>query len=214
MPPVFDDRWGQRVAFGASLIYDVPMNAQEFENALRDFELNVQKRMPSMVNIYLANRGVREHETNFNHFIENLKRQRAQILKDVPRVAKPAQRIRYFNTVYNMDSQLRSMGNRDALKDRLKKRRHTMETPVNYDIGQGPEPGTLVNVFDEGVLLKTSHKVAPDHEVVVMIAGTQARGKALWSIPSDNGNVETGIKLIDIPQELAAELNKFMNGKE
>ena len=190
------------------------MNTQEFENALKDFELNVQKRMPSMVNVYLANRGVREHETNFNHFIENLKRQRAALLKDVPRVAKPAQKIRYFNTVYNMDSQLRSMGNRDALKDRMRKRRHTIEAPVNYDIGQGPEAGTLINVFDEGVLLKTSHKVALDHEVVVMIAGTQARGKAMWSIPSDNGNVETGIKLIEVPQELAAELNKFMEGKD
>ncbi|MEN6472643.1 MAG: hypothetical protein ABFD81_01410 [Syntrophaceae bacterium] len=190
------------------------MNALEFESALREFELNVQKRMPSMVNVYLANRGVREHETTFNHFIENLKRQRAVLLRDIPRLAKPAQKIRYFNTVYNMDSQLRSMGNRDVLKDRMKKRRHTMEAPVDYDIGQGPEAGTLINVFNDGLLLKTSHKVALDHEVVVMIAGTRARGKAVWSIPSDNGKVETGIKLIDIPQELAAELNKFMEGKE
>jgi len=202
------------VAFGDSLVYDETMTAQEFENALREFEINVQKRMPSMVNVYLANRGVREHETTFNHFIETLKRQRASLLKDVPRIAKPAQKIRYFNTVYNMDSQLRSMGNRDVLKDRLKKRRHTIEAPVDYDVGQGPETGTLINVFDDGVLLKTSRKVALDHEVVVMIAGAQARGRAMWSIPADNGNVETGIKLIDIPQELAAELNKFMEGKD
>jgi len=190
------------------------MTAQEFESALKEFEINVQKRMPSMVNVYLANRGVREHETTFNHFIENLKRQRAVLLRDLPRLAKPAQKIRYFNTVYNMDSQLRSMGNRNVLKDRMRKRRHTMEAQVAYDIGQGPEAGTLVNVFDDGVLLKTSHKVALDHEVVVMIAGACGRGKAVWSIPADNGNVETGIKLIDVPQELAAELNKFMEGKD
>jgi hypothetical protein len=190
------------------------MTPQEFENALKDFELNVQKRMPSMVNVYLANRGVREHETTFNHFIENLKRQRAVILRDIPRLAKPAQKIRYFNTVYNMDSQLRSMGNRDILKDRMRKRRHTMEAPVNYDIGQGPEAGTLINVFDDGVLLKTSHKVALDHEVVVMMSGCSVRGKAVWSIASENGNAETGVKLIDVPQELITELNKLMERKD
>lgn len=189
------------------------MDRKEFENALKDFEFDVHKRLPSMINITLANRGNREQEASFNHFIETLRRQRNLLLKDLPKVAKPAQKIRYFNIIYNMDSQLRSMDNRDHLKERMKMRRHTIETPIVYDIGEGPEDGELINIFPEGVLLKTTHKVKVDHEIKIMVAGKSAKGKAMWSIPAENGNVETGIKLIEIPPDLIRELDKFMEDK-
>lgn len=190
------------------------MDRQEFESTLKDFEYSVQRRLPSMINITLANRGNREQETAFNHFIETLKRQRTVLLKDLTRVAKPAQKIRYFNIVYNMDSQLRSMGNRDVLKEKIKMRRHTMEAPIVYDIGQGPEDGELLNIFPEGVLLKTTEKVDMDHEIKITVAGKSAQGRAMWSIPGDNGLVETGVKLIDIPADLAQELDRFMEEPE
>ncbi|MCK7509122.1 MAG: hypothetical protein MZV70_37185 [Desulfobacterales bacterium] len=38
------------------------------------------------------------------------------MLKDLSKVARLEQKTRYFNATYNMDSQLRSMGNRDAFK--------------------------------------------------------------------------------------------------
>lgn len=189
------------------------MDRQEFENTLKDFEINVLKRLPSMINITLTNRGNREQETSFNHFIETLKRQRTMLLKDIPKLAKPPQKIRYFNVVYNMDSQLRSMGNRDVLKDRMRMRRHALKAPIIYDIGKGPEDGELLNVFENGVLLKTTEKVSIDHEVMITISGKSAKGKAIWSIPAKEGNVETGVRLIDIPDDLIDELNRWMHEK-
>lgn len=190
------------------------MDNKEFETALKDFESNIQKRLPSMINIMLANKGNREQETNFNHFVDTLKRQRQMLNKELSKVAKPAQKIRFFNIVYNMDSQLRSMTNRDSFQAHMKHRKHNFEAPLVYDIGKGPESGELLNVFDEGMLLKTTEKVKIDQEVRVVVGDKTAKGKAMWSIPIENGAVETGVKLIDIPEDLAKEINQFLKNKE
>ena len=187
------------------------MNREEFEKELQSFEEQVRKRLPSMINISLANKGNREQETAFRHFLETLQRQRKVLLRYISRVARPTQRVRYFNTTYNMDSQLRSMTNRDTFREHLKFRHHRMETPVVYDIGVGPEPGEILNVSEDRLLIKTREKVHVDQELKVSISGKSARGKALWSITQDDGVVETGVRLMEISSELMDELNKCLD---
>ena len=92
-------------------------------------------------------------------------------------------------------------------------RRHALKAPIIYDIGKGPEDGELLNVFEDGVLLKTTEKVSIDHEVMITVSGKSAKGKAIWSIPAKEGNVETGVRLIDIPDDLIDELNRWMHEK-
>ncbi|HQI79927.1 MAG TPA: hypothetical protein PLR71_00075 [Deltaproteobacteria bacterium] len=186
------------------------MNREEFERALKDFEALIKKKLPSMINTYLANRGNREFEAAFTHLVETLERNRKALLKDLSRVAKLEQRIRYFNATNNMDSQLRSMGNRDAIKRQMKLRRHRVHAPVVYDVGSGPEDGGLLNVDDTGLLLETSEKVSIDHEVRVVLDGKKARGKAMWSIPDEAGRVETGVKLMNPPEEFMQEARKVL----
>jgi hypothetical protein len=192
------------------LFYGKPMTREEFEWALKDFETQVKKKLPSMINTYLANRGNREFEAAYTHLVETLQRQRKTLLKDLSKVAKLEQKIRYFNAIYNMDSQLRSMGNRDALKQQMKLRQRRIHAPVVYDIGGGPEEGDLLNVQDEGILLGTAEKVSPDHEVKVSIAGKKARGKAMWSIPDDSGQVETGVRLLNPSDDFLEEVKKIL----
>ncbi len=190
------------------MFYGVNMNREAFEQALREFETAIRKRLPSMINIYLANRGNREQETAFNHLVEMLQRQRKVLLKDVSRVARAAQKIRYFNAAYNMDSQLRSMNNKDARQRHMKFRRHRMNTPVVYDIGEGPETADLLNIDENGILLKTPDKISADHEVKVSVSGKMARGKAVWSIPDGSGYAETGVKLMETSDDFLKELKK------
>lgn len=186
------------------------MDRDEFESALRDFEMQVKKKLPSMINSFLVNKGNREFEASFKHLIETLQRLRKSLLKDVSKAARHEQRIRYFNSVYNMDSQLRSMDNKESLKRHLQFRRHRMTAPIVYDIGEGPENGDLLNVDEEGLLLKTQEKVSVDQEVWVSVSGKKARGKTRWSLVDDSGNVETGVKLVEAPEDFVKEIKRVL----
>ena len=192
------------------MFYHETMNREAFEQVLREFETAIRKRLPSMINIYLANRGNREQETAFNHFVETLQRQKKVLLIDVSRVARAEQRIRYFNAVYNMDSQLRSMDNKDAHQKHMKFRRHRINHPVVYDIGEGPETGDLLNIDENGILLKTAEKISPDHEVKLSVSGKIARGKAVWSISDSSGRAETGVKLMGTSDDFLKEMKRHI----
>jgi hypothetical protein len=186
------------------------MTREEFEISLKEFESQIKKKLPSMINSYLINRGNREFEAAFTHLVETLGRQRKNLLKDLTKVARLEQKTRYFNATNNMDSQLRSMGNRDALKQQAKLRQHRVHAPLVYDLGAGPEEGDLLNADDAGVLLETMEKVSIDHEVRINLAGKKARGKAMWSIPDETGRMETGIKLINASEDFMEELKKII----
>lgn len=194
--------------FTPVLFYGDFMTREEFEVILKDFETQVKKRLPSIINSYLVNKGNREYEASYKHLINMLQKQKKTLLKDVSKVARHEQKIRYFNTIYNMDSQLRSMENKDTLQQHLKFRRHRMSAPVVYDIGEGPENGDLLNADGEGLLLKTQEKVSLDKEVRVSVSGKKARGKAIWSLVDDAGNVETGIKLTEAPDDFLQEVKQ------
>jgi len=198
------------VALHELLDYGLAMNREEFESALQEFETDVRKRLPALINIALANKGNREHETAFNHFLDMLQRQRKILLRDLSRLAKAAQKVRYFNAVYNIDSQLRAMSNRDAYQQQLKLRRHTMHASIVYDLGDGSEDGELLNVWDEGVVVQSAQKVTSDHEVKISVSGKSAQGKTLWSIQQRNGSSETGIKITNASQDFWDELNKHV----
>jgi hypothetical protein len=186
------------------------MTREEFEISLKEFESQIKKKLPSMINSYLMNRGNREFETAFTHLVETLGRQRKNLLKDLTKVARLEQKTRYFNATNNMDSQLRSMGNRDALKQQTKLRQHRVHAPLVYDLGAGPEAGDLLNADDLGLLLETTEKVPIDHEVRINLAGKKARGKAMWSIPDETGRMETGVKLLNPSEDFLEELKKII----
>lgn len=186
------------------------MTREEFEISLKEFESQIKKKLPSMINSYLINRGNREFEAAFTHLVETLGRQRKNLLKDLTKVARLEQKTRYFNATNNMDSQLRSMGNRDALKQQAKLRQHRVHAPLVYDLGAGPEEGDLLNADDVGVLLETMEKVSIDHEVRINLAGKKARGKAMWSIPDETGRMETGVKLLNPSEDFLEELKKII----
>ncbi len=186
------------------------MTREEFEISLKEFESQIKKKLPSMINSYLMNRGNREFEAAFTHLVETLGRQRKNLMKDLTKVARLEQKTRYFNATNNMDSQLRSMGNRDALKQQTKLRQHRVHAPLVYDLGAGPEEGDLLNADDVGVLLETMEKVSIDHEVRINLAGKKARGKAMWSIPDETGRMETGVKLLNPSEDFLEELKKII----
>jgi hypothetical protein len=186
------------------------MTREEFEISLKEFESQIKKKLPSMINSYLMNRGNREFEAAFTHLVETLGRQRKNLLKDLTKVARLEQKTRYFNATNNMDSQLRSMGNRDALKQQTKLRQHRIHAPLVYDLGAGPEDGDLLNADEVGVLLETMEKVSIDHEVRINLAGKKARGKAMWSIPDETGRMETGVKLLNPSEDFLEELKKII----
>ena len=186
------------------------MTREEFEATLKDFESQIKKRLPSMINSYLVNKGNREYEASFKHLVEVLQRQRKVLLKDVSKVARHEQKVRYFNAIYNMDSQLRSMDNKDALQKHLKFRHHRMGTPVVYDIGDGPENGDILNVDGDGLLLKTREKVTRDHEVHVSVSGKTAKGKVRWSLEDNSGAVETGVRLVEASDEFLDEVKQHL----
>lgn len=191
------------------MVYAGAMDAQEYEMALQDFEDLVRKRLPAMINISLANKGNREQEAAFRHFLETLQRKRKVLLRDLSRM-RSAQRVRYHNAIYFMDSQLRSMNQRQERQQRLKLRRHTVRTPLVYDLGGGPEDGELLNVLDDGLLLKTSGKVDMDKDMVVGLGEKTARCKAMWSLPDEKGGMETGVRLLSPSHELMDEIRKCL----
>jgi hypothetical protein len=182
------------------------MTREEFEAMLKDFEVQVKKRLPSMINTCLVNRGNREYEAAFKHLLDTLQRQRKELLKNVSKVARHESKIKYFNTIYNMDSQLRSMEHKDAFQQHLKFRHKRTESPVVYDIGLGPEKGDLLNAEDDSLLLKTQEKVSSNKEMSISISGKTAKGKAVWSIQDVSGSVETGVKITDAPDEFLKEI--------
>jgi hypothetical protein len=182
------------------------MTREEFDAMLKDFEVQVKKRLPSMINTVLANKGNREYEASFKHLLDTLQRQRKELLKNVSKVARHEHKIKYFNTIYNMDSQLRSMGHKDAFQQHLKFRRHRSEAPVVYDIGQGPEQGDLLNAEEGSLLLKTREKVSVNREVNLTISGKKARGKAVWSIQDVSGSVETEVKITEAADDFLKEI--------
>ncbi len=186
------------------------MTREEFEISLKEFESQIKKKLPSMINSYLINRGNREFEAAFTHLVETLGRQRKNLLKDLTKVARLEQKTRYFNATNNMDSQLRSMGNRDALKQQAKLRQHRVHAPLVYDLGAGPEEGDLLNADDAGVLLETMEKGSIDHVVRINLAGKKARGKAMWSIPDETGRMETGVKLLNPSEDFMEEIKKII----
>ncbi len=181
---------------------------------MKDFEVLVKKRLPSMINTCLVNQGNREYEASFKHLIDTLNRQRKVLLKELTKVARHEQKIKYFNTIYNMDSQLRSMDNKGVFQKHLKFRHHRMSAPVVYDIGEGPEKGDLLNADGEGLLLKTREKVTPDKEVRVSVSGKQARGKAVWSIKDAHGIVETGVKITEMSDDFMSEVRHQLKDEE
>jgi len=190
------------------------MNREEFETALKDFEMQVKKKLPSMINSYLVNKGNREYEASFNHLIDTLQRLKKTLLKDVSKAARHEQKLRFFNTVYNMDSQLRSMDNKASLQRHLKFRHHRVSAPIVYDIGEGPEDGDLLNLDQEGLLLKTQEKVSVDREVRVTVSGKKASGKAVWSLVDDSGSIETGIRLTEAPKDFVKEIKKILKEED
>ncbi len=186
------------------------MTREDFEITLKEFESQIKKKLPSMINSYLMNRGNREFETAFIHLLETLGRQRKTLLKDLTKVARLEQKTRYFNAANNMDSQLRSMGNREALKQQTKLRKHRVHAPLIYDLGAGPVEGDLLNADDLGVLLETTEKVSIDHEVRITLSGKKAHGKAMWSIPDEKGRMETGVKLLNASDDFMEEIKKII----
>lgn len=189
------------------------MSREEFEKALKDFEVQIRKRLPSMINGCLVNKGNREVEAAFDHLLNMLWKTRKELIKDLSKVARHEQKIRYFNAIYNMDSQLRSMSNKDALLKHLKFRRHRMSAPVVYDIGKGPENGDVLNIDEDGILIATREKVQPDQEVRVTVSGKKARGKALWSLLDESGRAETGVKLTEVPEDFIDEIRQHVEDK-
>lgn len=184
------------------------MNKEEFQKVLKDFEFQIRKRLPAMINSYLANRGNREYETAFDHLIDTLQRTRKELLKHLSKVARQEEKLRYFNAVYNLDSQLRSMGNKETYQKHLRFRRRRLAAPVVYDIGGGPEQGDLLNIAEEGALLKTAEKISVDREIRITIDGKQARGKAMWSLADESGNVETGVRFLEVSEDFLKEIKE------
>lgn len=187
------------------------MTREEFDAMLKDFEVQVKKRLPSMINTCLANKGNREYEASFKHLLDTLQRQRKELLKNVSKVARHEQKIKYFNTIYNMDSQLRSMEHKDSYQQHLKFRRHRAETPVVYDIGMGPEDGGLLNAEDDNLLLKTREKVSSNLEMSISISGKKARAKAIWSVKDASGGVETGVRITEAQDDFIKEIKSKLS---
>ncbi len=95
---------------------------------------------------------------------------------------RSGEKTRYFNVVYNMDSQLRSMDNRDAFKAQM-----NSGAAGSMHGGVRPWGGP-----EEGESSMPTMRCAPgdhrkgfrDHEVRISLDGKKARGKAMWSIPA------------------------------
>ncbi len=190
------------------------MEKEEFEKSLVEFEKLVRKKLPAMINMAMAARGNREIQSNFNFFIETLKRERNSINRDIERVARPAQRMRFFNTINTMESLLRAMQGRNTIQERLRQKQHTIHEHITYNSGRGAVDGELLNVFQDGLLLKTSERMAVDKEIeLILDDGRNVHGKVIWSIPEGDGSVETGVKINDVSSKLDDELHKLIDEK-
>ncbi len=190
------------------------MEKEEFEKALLEFEKLVRKKLPAMINMTMAAKGNRELQNNFNFFIESIKRMRTSITRELERVARPAQRMRFFNTINTMESLLRAMYGRNSIQERLKQKQHKIHEHVTYNSGQGSVDGEILNVFEDGVLLKTFEKMPVDKEIDVALSdGRNVHGKVIWSILEDDGSVETGVKLNEVFSNLDGKLHSLIDEK-
>jgi hypothetical protein len=190
------------------------MEKEEFEKALVEFEKLVRKKLPAMINMTMAAKGNRELQNNFNYFIETLKRMRTSITRELERVARPAQRMRFFNTINTMESLLRAMYGRNTIQERLKQKQHKINEHVTYNSGQGFVDGEILNVFEDGVLLKTFEKMPFDKEIDVTLGdGRSVQGKVIWSITEEDGSVETGVKLNEVSSKLDGKLHRLTDKK-
>ena len=190
------------------------MEKEEFEKALVEFEKLVRKKLPAMINMTMASKGNRELQNNFNFFIESLKRMRTSITRELERVARPAQRMRFFNTINTMESLLRAMYGRNSIQERLKQKQHKIHEHVTYNSGQGSVDGEILNVFEDGVLLKTFEKMPLEKEIDVTLSdGRNVHGKVIWSIIEDDGSVETGVKLNEAFSNLDGKLHSLIDEK-
>jgi hypothetical protein len=190
------------------------MEKEEFEKTLVEFEKLVRKKLPAMINMTIATKGNREMQNNFNYFIETLKRMRTSITRELEKVARPAQRMRFFNTVNTMESLLRAMYGRNNIQERLKQKQHKIHEHVTYSSGQGLVDSELLNVFEDGVLLKTFEKMPLEKEINITLGdGRNVHGKVIWSIPEKDGSIETGVKLNEVSGKLDDELNRLIDEK-
>ena len=190
------------------------MEKEEFEKALVEFEKLVRKKLPAMINMTMASKGNRELQNNFNFFIESLKRMRTSITRELERVARPAQRMRFFNTINTMESLLRAMYGRNSIQERLKQKQHKIHEHATYNSGQGSVDSEILNVFEDGVLLKTFEKMPVDKEIDVTLSdGRNVHGKVIWSILEDDGSVETGVKLNEAFSNLDGKLHSLIDEK-
>jgi hypothetical protein len=179
-----------------------------------EFEKLVRKKLPAMINMTMAAKGNRELQNNFNYFIETLKRMRTSITRELEKVARPAQRMRFFNTVNTMESLLRAMYGRSSIQERLKQKQHKINEHVTYNSGQGSVDGEILNVFKDGILLKTSEKMPVDKEIDVTLGdGRNVQGKVIWSITEEDGSVETGVKLNEVTSKLDSKLHRLTDEK-
>ncbi len=193
------------------------MDRHELENALKDFEMQVRKRLPSMINITLANRGSREHEFNFRQFIETLKKKRRTLMKESSKIGRHEQKTRFLNASYSMDSQLKSMEGKEAFKKRVRMRHRRLEAPVVYDAGSGPKVGKVLSVQDDSMLLETLENVPLNKEINIKVSGRDTRGRVVRSLPSADKQVrEIEIKLTEAQshEEIMKELSDIMKKLE
>lgn len=190
------------------------MDKEEFEKQLLEFEKNVRKKLPALINSSMALKGNREVQASFTYFLDNLRRLKSLINRDLEKYARPAQRMRFFNTINTMESLLRAMSGRNNIQERLRQKQHKISEHIEYDAGQGHKDGELLNIFEDGVLLKTSEKMNIDRELDVSLKdGRHLHGKVIWSVIEEDGSVETGIKLDDISSDLDEELHQLIDDK-
>jgi alpha-glucuronidase len=190
------------------------MEKEEFEKALVEFEKLVRKKLPAMINMTMAAKGNRELQNSFNYFIETLKRMRTSITRELEKVARPAQRMRFFNTVNTMESLLRAMYGRNSIQERLKQKQHKIHEHVTYNAGQGSIDGEILNVFEDGVLLKTFEKMPLEKEIdITLDDGRNVHGKVIWSVPEEDGSIETGVKLNEVSGNLDDKLHRLIDDK-
>jgi hypothetical protein len=194
------------------LNYEQLMEKEEFEKALLEFEKLVRKKLPAVINMSLATKGNLEMQNNLFFFIETLKRIRTSISRDLERVARPAQRMRFFNTINTMESLLRAMSGRNSIQERIKQKQHKIHEHVTYNSGQGSVDGEILNVFEDGILLKTLEKMPLEKDIDVTLGdGRNIHGRVIWSITENDGSIETGVKLNEVSSTLDEELHRLID---
>jgi hypothetical protein len=202
------------LAFTDALYYPYKMTREEFEKILTEVETLARKKLPAMINIALINKGNQDQERTFQQFMDKLQRYRKALLKELERVARPAQKVRYFNVTYSIDAQLRSMAKRDEFQKFTRLKQHKAEIHVTYDIGSGPREGKILNVLGGELLLSTDDTIPTNHEIELSFAQKSAKGKTTWSAPTPNAHIETGVRLGNGAADLVKEVESLLKAIE